>query len=155
MTAATELGGWGYFWRESGPFSGKSPLPPDFGGPGSLASCPEILHPIQPIIKSNKKAFRKDNKEWNSVKKSALLWRHEAVTLRYRILDTKIAVMTAYFKSTKGTLTQLITLGMQPFLRSATTNTVFTLDYTSPRLEQAKIYSIDVTYLNIERTATT
>ena len=155
MTAETKLGGWGYFWRESGPFNGKSPLPPPFGRPGALAACPEILHPIQPVVKSNKKVFRRDDRTWTKVQKSELLWRHELVTLRYRIDRTRIAVMTAFFKSSKGQLTQLVTDGIQPFMRSATTNSVYTIDYTSPRLEMPAQYSIDVTYLNILRTATT
>lgn len=106
----------------------------------------EILYPIQPIPQSNILVHSTDSREWNYVQKSSTVWRREFVTLRYRIRDTYRKAFVNALEQYKGQIVQLSTPGLQPFIRTNTSNNVYISTWTNPVLELPKHYTMSVTY---------
>lgn len=110
----------------------------------------EIMYPILPSAKSNINVFRKDSMEWRPVQKSEHKWRHEFVTLRFKVRDSLINDFYNFHVTNKGILVQLSTPGINPFIRSSEVNNVFIFDFSKPRLEKQKSFMMSVTYINQE-----
>jgi hypothetical protein len=141
MTAITRY--WAGPWRPVGDFSNKAVTIPSTGV--------EILYPIQPVPKSNVLVFSKDSREWEGLQKSATIWRHEFVTLRYRIRSGNIKGFIEALINGKGKKLQLSTPCMQPFIRTTTTNEVYLISWSNPVREKALHHIMSVTYLYHEK----
>ena len=115
----------------------------------------EVLYPFQPSAKSNKLVFRKDSMEWNKVKKSKLDWRHEYITLRYRIKADEFEAFYEFHVDNKGDLVLLNIPGVQPFIRASESNEVWIITFSAPQRTLPKHFEMSVTYLNDDTTATT
>lgn len=115
-----------------------------------------ILYPIQPTASANVIVYQKDSREYVPVQKSAVAWRHEVTSLRFRIFG--IADMKIFYQfhiDNMGLLVTLNTVGYQPFIRAGSSNIVKILDYSAPVKIEPLNYEITVTYRNFERTPTT
>jgi len=108
----------------------------------------ETMYPIQPIVKSNQSTFRKDSMEWVNVRKSKLIWRSEIISLRFRMQDIKMKQFADFHTLHKAEIVKLVTPGMQPFIRPATTNDVRIIKVGAPKKSMPRMYDMSITYRN-------
>ncbi len=115
----------------------------------------EILYPIQPKGQSNQVAFQQDSRTWLQSQKSETPWRNEVVTLKYRVKMENFRGFYSYLIDNKHGAVNLITSGIQPFIRVDQTNSVYILNVSKPILILARHYEMSVTFLNLANTPTT
>jgi len=147
MAIVSRYTSFGFGWHRYGTFQPKAPAVPMTGV--------EVLYPIQPSGKANVLSFRKDSMEWKGVQKSEQLWRHEYITLRYRIRDINMDAFYNFHVNNKDSIVNLAICGLQLFLRDATENPVRIIKIGSPKRNMPAHYEISITYLNTLITATT
>lgn len=110
----------------------------------------EILYPIQPIVRSNMKTYRKDSMEWDNTQKSALVWRHEMISMRFRLQDILINNFLGFHIKHKAEIVLLKTPGIQPFIRSESElQKVRIVKIGAPKKSMPRMYDMSITYLNI------
>lgn len=107
----------------------------------------EVLYPIPPQGNTNHHVHRMDDGRWKVVKKSKDDWRHEPVTLQFRIRASSLATWFDFLLDNKNKEISLAICGIQPFLRTDVTNVVRIIDYTSPVREKEEIYKMSITFL--------
>ena len=115
----------------------------------------EILYPIQPTAKTNKIAYRQDDGQWDSAKKSTNNWRHEFSTLRMKVQANNFATFYQFLRDNKGIQVPLETPGFRPFIRATETNNVYIHSFGQPKRVYPKLYEINITFLHSSITATT
>jgi len=109
----------------------------------------EILYPIQPVVKSNMKTFRKDSMEWENTQKSDTVWRHEMISFRFRLQDILMSNFIGFHIKHKAEIVLLKTPGVQPFIRSESeTQQVRIIKIGAPKKSMPRKYDMSVTYLN-------
>lgn len=115
----------------------------------------EIFYPIQPLPRSNVTVFGQDSKTKDAVQKSSSAWRHEIVTLKFRIMDVNFKAFYEFHVDNFAVQATLSTPGYYPFLRTATSNEVFIMDFTAPTkpIQYPLHNEMSVTYRNVEITA--
>jgi hypothetical protein len=119
-------------------------FPPE--GISSLGSV-EILYPIQPMMDASRMVYRTDSLSWKVVNRSENKWRHELVTLNYRVHRNAFPEFYDALLENKGSVLTLNTPGVQPFIRSDETNQVFVTQVGRPIREKEFHWRIAVTFL--------
>lgn len=119
-------------------------FPPD--GISALGSV-EILYPIQPLMDASRMVYRTDSLSWKVVNKSESKWRHEMVTLSYRVHRNSFPDFYNALIENKGSVITLNTPGVQPFIRSDETNRVYVTQIGKPIREKEFHWRIAVTFL--------
>ena len=122
-------------------------LDTDVFPPVALADSYEVLYPIPPQGAVNIISCRTDNGVWKRTQKAQSMWRHETIILQFRIKAEAISDWLTFLDTNKGKEFTLAICGVQPFIRSSTTNVVRLVDYTSPTREFSKGYKMSILFL--------
>lgn len=115
----------------------------------------ETFYPIQPVVRSNVLVYQQDDGQIDEVQKSGSTWRHEIVTLKFRIMDAYIEAFIEFLEANVGVTMTLNTPGISPFLRTATSNTVYIIPPWSTPKKSGNLplhWEMSVTYRNVETT---
>lgn len=107
----------------------------------------ELLYPIEPQLNANRLVYRTDTLSWKVVSKSESHWRHEIVTLNYRVHRDAFPVFYNTLFENKGKVITLVTPGVQPFIRPDEENPAYVLNIGKPVREKEFFWRMAVTFL--------
>ena len=107
----------------------------------------ELLYPIEPQMDANRLAYRTDALTWKVVEKSETRWRHEIVTLNYRVHRDAFPLFYDTLIENKGKVITLVTPGVQPFIRPDEENPVYVVRIGKPAREFEFFWRIAATFL--------
>jgi hypothetical protein len=107
----------------------------------------ELLYPIEPQMNANRMVYRTDALTWKVVRKSESNWRHEIVTLNYRVHRDAFPLFYNALIENKGKVITLVTPGVQPFIRPDEENPAYVLNIGKPVREKEFFWRMGVTFL--------
>ena len=113
----------------------------------------KTFYPVKPDPKSNVLVWPQDSREWKTLQKSASAWRHEYVSLKFRINDENYPTFLSFLVANQGKIVTLYFPGMQPFIRSTESNDVYLKTFSRPSLVLPLQWETTVLFLNSVITA--